>query len=738
MPKPRWHAAWDRLSIVTKVPLTFAVLLTLVLGSMTAAAYAVVRRSAVSAATAQLERVARQMAGVLAEEIESDGPMLRVLVTEPAIRDYLRRGDRAEGEAVQALLREYVAAREDRLFSVELWSRSGERLLSVGEEQPPLPAEQARILVRETEPATGARTGPVRLAGETLAYPVARAVIEGESLYGFVVERRRFTTAPDELRERSALLGASAHLLLGRRDGTLWTDLRTKTDGPPVAVRLDAPQRYERHGEEVLARSVAVGSAPWVLTLEMPWPDVVGAATRFLYAALALSTVLVAAGAAVGSTLSRQNTLPIKRVTEAAELMAQGRPVPRVMLDREDEIGRLASSFNRMADQVEHGREHLEQLVERYRLLFEENPVPMWLFDLETLSILDVNESAIQRYGWTREEVLRMNLRDMRPPEDVPDFLASLTSTGDGWERPGTKRHWRKDGSLLEVEVTRHYFWLDGRRVGLTAALDVTARRAAERAVEESEQALRRANAALEARVQERTAALQATNQELEAFSYSVSHDLRAPLRAIVGFSNILQEDHGAELSPEARQHLETIARNARQMGQLIDDLLRFSRMGRHVMTTGTVDMAAVAAEVAEEARRQDPQRYVEIVVGALPPVWGERSLLRQVFANFIENSMKFTRDRSPARIEVGAVPRDGEVVYFVRDNGVGFDMRYSDKLFGVFQRLHRTEDFPGTGVGLALVKRIVARHGGRVWAESEEGKGATFYFSLPREPRRA
>jgi signal transduction histidine kinase len=230
----------------------------------------------------------------------------------------------------------------------------------------------------------------------------------------------------------------------------------------------------------------------------------------------------------------------------------------------------------------------------------------------------------------------------------------------------------------------------------------------------------------LEDKVTERTA-------ELESFSYSVSHDLRAPLRAIHGFARILTEDHGRELSPEGQRLLGVIDQNTRRMGQLIDDLLAFSRLGRKELETRQVDMKEIARSVAEEVRRAEAERPLEITVAELPRAQGDRSLLRQVVSNLVQNAAKFTRGRDGARIEVGYQPNGDHTVYYVRDNGAGFDERYSDKLFGVFQRLHRAEEFEGNGVGLAIVKRIVQRHGGRVWAEGKPNAGATFYFTLPQ-----
>ena len=242
----------------------------------------------------------------------------------------------------------------------------------------------------------------------------------------------------------------------------------------------------------------------------------------------------------------------------------------------------------------------------------------------------------------------------------------------------------------------------------------------------------------LETQVAQRTKALEGTNAELESFSYSVSHDLRAPLRAIHGFSRILLEDHTAKLDPEAQRLLGVIDQNTRRMGQLIDDLLAFSHLGRTDLSTGPVDMKELTQTVADEIQRNDNGRQgpLEIRIDPLPPARGDRGLLRQVMSNLLQNAAKFTRDRPSARIEVGSQADSGQTVYFVKDNGAGFDARYADKLFGVFQRLHSTEQFDGTGVGLAIVKRIVQRHGGRVWAEGAVDQGATFFFTLPGEER--
>jgi light-regulated signal transduction histidine kinase (bacteriophytochrome) len=225
--------------------------------------------------------------------------------------------------------------------------------------------------------------------------------------------------------------------------------------------------------------------------------------------------------------------------------------------------------------------------------------------------------------------------------------------------------------------------------------------------------------------------ATEASNRELEAFSYSVSHDLRAPLRHISGFSKILSEEYSASLAPEAQHHLQRIQEGTQRMGQLVDDLLSLARVGRQGLRLQVTSLKPLVEEVISESLPDTAARQVEWKIDNLPFVECDPALMKQVFQNLLSNALKFTRPRSPAVIEIGQENQAGTPVVFVRDNGVGFNMKYSDKLFGVFQRLHRPEDFEGTGVGLATVQRIIQKHSGRIWAEAELDKGAAFFFTL-------
>lgn len=255
-----------------------------------------------------------------------------------------------------------------------------------------------------------------------------------------------------------------------------------------------------------------------------------------------------------------------------------------------------------------------------------------------------------------------------------------------------------------------------------------------EQKVKERTDEIRRLNQELELRVRERTAMLEAANKELEGFSYSVSHDLRAPLRHIDGFLQLLKKNAETTIDDQSQYYMDAISDAALKMGRLLDDLLSFAKLGRHLPSFQKVALEALVRDILRELKANIVKREIDWRIGHLPVVKGDETMLRTVMVNLISNALKFTRTREKARIEIGSIPNQtAEAVVFVLDNGVGFDMAYAGKLYGVFQRLHHEEEFEGTGIGLANVRRIITQHGGRTWAEGKPGQGATFYFALPQ-----
>jgi len=342
--------------------------------------------------------------------------------------------------------------------------------------------------------------------------------------------------------------------------------------------------------------------------------------------------------------------------------------------------------------------------------------------------IISWNKGAEKIYGYSAEEMKGRSISLLflpDRPDELPEILERVKRGEVVTEYQGVLV--RKDGAQIDVSLTISPIKdASGEITGaLCVARDMTERRRAE-------EAIRTLNEELEQRVIERTAELEATNKELEAFSYSVSHDLRAPLRAIDGFSRLVLEDHAPHLDAEAQRFLTVIRTNTKKMGDLIDDLLAFSRLGRKDLHKSIVDMTALARSVVDELR-DESSRPVEVTMEPLAPALADSSMMRQVLANLISNSLKFTRPHPHAAVTIGCRHGGHGTIYFVRDNGVGFDMQYAHKLFGVFQRLHSQEEFEGTGVGLALVQRIIHRHGGRVWAEGKVNGGATIHFTLAR-----
>ena len=357
----------------------------------------------------------------------------------------------------------------------------------------------------------------------------------------------------------------------------------------------------------------------------------------------------------------------------------------------------------------------------KYRMLIEQASDGIFILDQQG-NFVEVNSRACEILGYECKECLRLNIMDVVPADDLTNAQLSLSELQAGKTILSERRLRRKDGTVIQVEISANML-NDGRIQAI--ARDITERKRAE-------EEIRTLNETLERRVIERTAQLQEINKELESFSYTVSHDLRAPLRFISGLADLLLKKVGPDLDQTGYHYLEVISESVKQAGDLIDDLLDFSRMGRAEMSRTVMSMNPLVQETLRMLDGETAGRTITWQIDHLPEIQGDPSMLKMVWQNLLANAIKYTRPRTQAVIQIGSVSNEHQHIFFVRDNGVGFDMKYVDKLFGVFRRLHDAQEFEGTGIGLANVRRIIHRHGGHTWAKGEVDNGATFYFSLP------
>ncbi len=421
-------------------------------------------------------------------------------------------------------------------------------------------------------------------------------------------------------------------------------------------------------------------------------------------------------------------------VQETINMVRSGNRQARSHVSGTDEAAVMAGEFNAMLDALEKRDAKLRASEEKLRGLAEIVKSSDDAIMGKTLDgrILSWNKGAEQIYGYAAEEIVGQPVDLLVPPDRKEELEAIMEKVGrgEGVEHFETTRV-RKDGKTIHVALTISPIRDAGGQIAgaSTIARDITGRR-------QAEEEIRKLNTELEQRVRNRTMQLEEANRELESFSYSVSHDLRAPLRAIDGFSRMVLEDCADRIGEEGRDCLERVRAASRRMGQLIDDLLQLSRLTRSEMRRTPVDLSAMVRSLADELQKGEPERRVEFVIEPGVVAAADPNLMRIALVNLLGNAWKFTGKQDAAKIEFGHTIRGDGTVFFVRDNGVGFNMAYAGKLFGAFQRLHSPAEFPGNGIGLATVQRVIHRHNGRVWAESQPGQGAVFYFTLPTEPR--
>lgn len=578
------------LSIRQQLPLLICLLLILVITLFGSISYLGVRRASMAIGEQRLQSLTEELSSLFQQNGHTLAVSTQTLARQEDIVNYFSGEPAtgvASGKAQEAMKKMLV---DSMTVGADLRDLRGRSLLTVGRSVSPDVAAEFN-----TGKTDSPFVGRIYLGGDSMFYPsIARVYREGKP-EGYLLRWRPVRTTPKAVVQLSQLLGTKAALYFGNDDGLFWTDmLKPVSNASPTVRNPRKLLHYVRRNEKVIGYTTPIPGTRWLIMVELSEDLIMEAANRFLYWMLGIGAVLVISGSLIAWFISRSVTRRLDRLMHATTVITEGDNSSRVPVDRQDEIGKLAASFNTMMTQVRHTQEDLEN------------------------------------------------------------------------------------------------------------------------------------------KVRLRTHELEAVNKELEAFSYSVSHDLRAPLRAVSGYTMMLKEDYEHSFDDEAKRITGNILINVKMMGRLIDDLIGFSRLGKRDVKRQVTDMKELAETCVGELMPVWPETAFHVDIGTLPACMGDSDLLKQVWINLISNSMKYSSRQAEPRIDIGAMGEATGTVYFVQDNGAGFDMRYADKLFKVFQRLHSQEEFEGTGVGLALVKRILDKHRGEIWAESSPGNGAVFYFRIP------
>ena len=659
-------------SLELKLPLLISGLLVLVIGAFGWGAYTEVRKVTLGAAAEHLERVATQ----LVASLKAGGPQRVAEVRQPAgqaaIRTLLVRPSGAARAAARAVLEE-LTARDSLNAAVELWNAAGQRVLAVGHPLPAADTSVTRVLMASVSDSNTA-LGPLRVIGDLPVFPVIAAVTVSGTPTGYVVNWRRVQASPEATRRLTELIGPGAALLVGNVAGDVWTDLSGRVGGPPVDVRdRRGVMEYARPGRgRYVALAAAIGGTPWVLVVELPRDRILAPARSFLARVTVIALVLIVGSVAGAWAVSRQGRRQLE-----VELIAR-----------------------RQADT-------------RFRAVVESAPSGMVMID-RTGKIILVNREIERLFGHTRDELLGQPIELLVParlrerhPGHRADFFANpqTRAMGAGRDLYGV----RKDGTEVPVEIGLNPIETDEGTFVLASVVDITERKRAENELRRS-------------------------NEELERFAYVASHDLQEPLRMVGSYVQLLAKRYQGKLDADADDFIGFAAQGAMRMQRLIEDLLAFSRLGTRGATPVPTEAGTALDSALAGLKLATDEAGATITHDPLPTVLADPGQLEHLFANLVGNALKF-RGPEPPRVHIGASQDGapgGRWLFSVRDNGIGIDPQYFERIFVIFQRLHERDAYPGTGIGLAICKKIVERHGGRVWVESAPGRGATFLFTLP------
>jgi PAS domain S-box-containing protein len=456
-----------------------------------------------------------------------------------------------------------------------------------------------------------------------------------------------------------------------------------------------------------------------------------------------VSVLLLVCFTVVSSMMVARNIAkPLIRLRDGLKVIGDGNLDYQIAVKGDDELSNLAYVSNEMAAKLKKSYTSLENLqqeiIERkrveealrdaelkFRTIFDKASDGILLAENGSSTFYMANNKICEMLGYTQKEIIKIGLSEIHLEKDRPYVIEQFGRMGKNEISVASDIPvMRKDGSIFYADINSSSVNLGGKDYLIGVFRDITERK-------QAEEEIKKLNTELEQRVIDRTAQLEASNKELASFAYSVSHDLRAPLRGIDGWSLALLEDYGERLDDQARKYLHRVRAETQQMGRLIDDMLKLSRVTRAELQLTPIDLTAMAQNIANSLQEERPQRRIEFIIQPALRANGDSQLIEIALSNLFDNAVKFTGTRSPARIKFGEAEVDGGKAFFVHDDGVGFDMAHASKLFGAFQRLHKLSEFPGTGVGLATVQRIIHRHSGRIWANAQVDQGATFYFTL-------
>lgn len=735
--EPRTRSAGRLSQLAWQLPIASGALVVLVASGVAFASYRQMQDQLANAAGDRLRYAVRELAATLANGPTARLKAVRTAANDPSLRQLLFEKDRHRASATRVL----AALQRDspQHDGIELWDRQRRLILEV-----PAPADSTRVPVEYRRPpewrtsdSTTAWISPIQHANGHLWIDLIAVVPGRAGPDGFVVRRRRLQTASRaSISLITNLIGSEARFVIGH-PASGWTDLSGGSDGPPVDQFSTAGSVLYRSatGHERLGLGETVAGTPWYVWVEFPAATVFAPAHRFLSDLLRAGAGVVLLGVLIGWWLSRWITRPLAELTVVAERLSEGDLAARVRTMRPGELGVLAGAFNQMAEAVSESRRTLEARVEARTTELAESVARLTVSETRFRSlaasvsdgiiigdasgdITFVNPAGEQMFGYAPGALVGQTISGLIPAQHraahtlgLERFVHSGVRRAAGRVLEVSALH--ADGGEFPIDLTITGWEQDGTRAVAAILRDTSVR------------------TALLAEMRQRTRELEDINKELAAFSYSVSHDLRAPLRGIRGFSQALREEYATQLGGRGLDYLGRVEAAATRMGQLIDDLLELSRVSRTDLQREPMDLTAYADRVIAELHQHAPARRVEFVRPDQLLAVGDPRLLGVVLRNLLDNAWKFTATTAHARIELGARHVDSARRYFVRDNGAGFDMRYADKLYDVFQRLHSEAEFPGTGVGLAIVQRIVHRHGGRVWGEGAVGAGALFEFTL-------